>query len=694
MSKKVELKNIRNFGIIAHIDAGKTTTTERILYYTGKVNRIGEVDDGAATMDWMQQEKERGITITSAVISCNWKGHALNLIDTPGHVDFTAEVERSLRVLDGLVTIFCGVGGVEPQSETVWRQADKYRVPRIAFINKLDRVGADFFQAVKMMKERLGANAVPIQLPIGQGEMFVGHIDLIRMKSIIYDEKTLGAKWDELEIPNDLVELANDYRTQMIEAISEYDDVLMEKYLEGDEIEEEDIERALRTATLKISVFPVLCGSAIRNKGVQGILDAIIKYLPSPSDLPPVRGENPYTGRIELRNPSDEDHFSALAYKIQTDPFVGRLTYFRVYSGTAVSGSTVQNVNEGKKERLGQILRMSADKRQEIKEIRAGDIVAAVGFRVTKTGHTLCDPKHPILLETMKFPEPVISVAIEPRTKADEQKLTVSLAKLAEEDPTFQIKTETETGQLVISGMGELHLEVLKDRLVLEFKVHANFGRPQVAYRETIQDFVRCEGRFIKQTGGKGHYGHVVLEIQPNDPGKGLLFENQIVGGKIPKEFIRPIIEGIKGAMSTGVLAGYPLVDIKATLVDGSYHDVDSSELSFKIAGSMALRDGAERANPVLLEPMMDLEVVTPEEYMGDIMGDLGGRRGKIRGITPKDDAQVIVATVPLSEVFGYATILRNLSQGRAIFTMQFSNYEKVVGEESKKVMAQMGLVV
>lgn len=694
MSKQVQLKNIRNFGIIAHIDAGKTTTTERILFYTGKVTRIGEVDDGAATMDWMQQEKERGITITSASISCKWKDYVLNLIDTPGHVDFTAEVERSLRVLDGLVTIFCGVGGVEPQTETVWRQADKYKVPRVAFINKMDRVGSDYFQAVQMIRDRLGANAVPIQLPMGQGDMFVGLIDLVRMKAVVYDEKTLGSTWEELDIPNDLLGMAKQYRTQMIEAISDHDDILMEKYLDGRKIDEEDLHRALRQATLDVSIFPVLCGSAIRNKGVQRLLDAIVRYLPSPLDMPPVSGENPYTGRTETRNPSDDEPFSALAFKIKTDPFVGRLTYFRVYSGTALSGATVQNVNEGKKERFARLLRMSANKREEINKVRAGDIAAAVGLRLTQTGHTLCDPKHPILLETMNFPEPVISVAIEPRTKADEERLTNSLGKLAEEDPTFQVKIDSETGQTVISGMGELHLDILGDRLVREFKVHANFSRPQVAYRETIQEWARSEGRFIKQTGGKGHYGHVVLELEPSEPGKGLEFESKIVAGKIPKEFIRPVAEGIKEAMSTGTLAGYPLVDIKATLVDGSYHEVDSSELSFKIAGSMALRNGVVKANPVLLEPMMDLEVITPEEYLGDVMGDLGGRRAKIRGITSRNDAQVIIATLPLSEVFGYATNLRNITQGRAIFTLQFSHYQKVSEGQSKKVMAEMGLAV
>ncbi|MDZ7260981.1 MAG: elongation factor G [candidate division KSB1 bacterium] len=687
MSKKDAIEKIRNIGIMAHIDAGKTTTTERILFYTGKVHRMGEVDDGAATMDWMVQEKERGITITAAAITCYWKDHRINIIDTPGHVDFTAEVERSLRVLDGAVAIFCAVGGVEPQSETVWRQADKYRIPRIAFINKMDRVGADFYQAVDMMKTRLGARPIPLQIPMGEGEMFTGLIDLIRMKAVIYHEESLGSTFEEREIPHDLKDRAVKYRTQLLEAVSEYDDLLLEKYLEGAEIEEEEIRAAIRKATLAVSITPVLCGSAIRNKGIQRLLDAIVDYLPSPLDIPAVTGLNPITGKKELRHPSEKEPFSALAFKIMTDPFVGKLTYFRVYSGKVVTGSQVYNANTGRKERLGRILLMSANKREDVDEASCGEIVAAVGLREAKTGHTLCDEKKPILLETMKFPEPVISVAIEPKTKADQDKLGESLNRLADEDPTFQIKTDPETGQTIISGMGELHLEILVDRLLRDFKVGANVGRPQVAYKETIRNKVRTEGRFIRQSGGRGQYGHVVLEIEPSLNGKGFEFENKIKGGTIPKEYIPSVAEGIKEAMSSGVLAGYPLVNIKATLVDGSYHEVDSSELAFKIAGALALKDGVAKADPVLLEPVMDVEVVVPEEYLGEVVGDLSARRGKMKGIFSRKDAQVVSATVPLKEMFGYATALRSLTQGRAIYTMQFSHYEELPQDEVEKMV-------
>ena len=678
MAKAYPIEKIRNIGIMAHIDAGKTTTTERILFYSGKVHRIGEVDDGAATMDWMEQEKERGITITSAAISCTWKDARINIIDTPGHVDFTAEVERSLRVLDSSIAIFCGVGGVEPQSETVWRQADKYRIPRIAFINKMDRVGADFYKAVDMIKNRLGANAVPVQIPMGQGEMFNGLVDLIKMKGVVYNEATLGTEWNEIEIPNDLIEKATEYRTHLLEAISDHDDTLLEKYLEGHEIEESEIIKVVRKATIDNSIVPVLCGSSFRNKGVQRLMDSIVRYLPSPADMPPIKGLNPYTDKEEVRETKEDDPFSALAFKITTDPYVGRLTYLRVYSGKISSGSSVYNAVTGKRERLNRLLQMSANKREELKEIKCGDIVAAVGLRLTKTGDTLCDAKHPIILESMQFPIPVIKIAIEPKTKADQDKLSESLAKLAEEDPTFQVKVDEETGQTIIAGMGELHLEILIDRLLREFRVDAKVGKPQVAYRETIQEKVKCEGKFIKQTGGKGQYGHVVLEIEPGEAGKGFVFENNIIGGAIPKQFIKPVSNGVKEAMGEGVVAGYPMLDIKATLIDGSSHDVDSSEMSFKVAGAMALRDGVRRANPVLMEPMMKLEIVTPQEYLGDIVGDLKSRRVKVNSMEPRADGQVINATAPLSEMFGYATRLRSLSQGRAIFTMEFMQYAKI----------------
>ena len=673
-----ELRKTRNIGIMAHIDAGKTTTTERILYYTGRIHRIGNVDDGSTTTDWMEQEKERGITITSAAISCQWKDCNINIIDTPGHVDFTIEVERSLRVLDGAVALFCAVGGVEPQSETVWRQADRYRVPRIAFINKMDRTGADFFHALQMIRERLGANAVPIQIPIGSADMFTGVIDLIRMKAMVYKDETLGAKWEDLEIPHELLAKAKEYRTHLLEAVSEYDDTLLENYLHDKPITEEEIRAAIRKAVIDVSMVPVMCGASYKNKGVQPLLDAVNYYLPSPLDMPETKGTHPKTGEELIRKPDPDEPLAALAFKIMTDPYVGKLTYFRVYSGRVEAGSYVYNTVTGKKERIGRLLLMHADKREDVQVARAGDIVAAVGLKDTRTGHTLCNESKQIILESMHFPEPVIAVAIEPKTKADQDRLGESLNKLAEEDPTFKIRTDEETGQTLIAGMGELHLEILVDRLLREFKVHAHVGKPQVAYKETIRRKVEQEGKFVHQSGGRGQFGHVVLEIEPNEPGKGFEFESKIVGGVVPKEYVKPTMEGVKQAMLTGVLAGYPMVDIKVALVFGSYHDVDSSEMAFKIAGSMAFKEGAKKAGPVLLEPMMDVEVVVPEEYMGQVMGDLNSRRGRIRGFVPRKDAQVIAASVPLGDMFGYATALRSLTQGRAIFTMQFSHYEPV----------------
>ncbi len=684
---KDSLAKTRNIGIMAHIDAGKTTTTERILFYTGILHKMGEVHEGAATMDWMAQEKERGITITSAATSCYWRGCRINIIDTPGHVDFTVEVERSLRILDGAVALFCAVGGVEPQSETVWRQADKYRVPRIAFVNKMDRVGADFHNAVEMMRERLGANAVPIQLPIGAGEMFNGIIDLIKMKAVVYNEDNLGTTWEEIDIPEDLAAEAAEHRTHLIEAVSDYNDQLMEKYLEGEEITEDELRDAIRQATIDVSIVPVLCGTAFKNKGVQRLLDAITYYLPSPLDLPAVKGHHPKTEEPLEREASDDAPFSALAFKIMSDPYVGKLTYFRVYSGIIKAGSYVYNSNAGKKERIGRILRMSANKRDDIEEARAGDIVAAVGLKHTKTGHTLCDENKPIILEQMVFPEPVISVAIEPKTKGDQDKLTDSLSKLADEDPTFQVRTDDETGQTIIYGMGELHLEILVDRLLREFKVQANIGKPQVAYKETILEKAEAEGKFVRQSGGRGQYGHAVIILEPSEPGQGFVFENKIVGGVIPREYINPVAEGIKEAMLNGVLAGFPVIDIKATLIDGSYHDVDSSEMAFKVAGSMAFKNAAMKAKPVILEPIMDVEVVVPEEYMGDVMGDLNSRRGRIRGMFPRKDAQVVAASVPLAEMFGYATRLRSITQGRAIYTMQFSHYDPVPQSIAETIM-------
>ncbi len=688
---KSSLEKLRNIGIMAHIDAGKTTTTERILFYSGKVHRMGEVDEGAATMDWMEQEKERGITITSAAISCVWNNYQINIIDTPGHVDFTAEVERSLRVLDGAVAIFCAVGGVEPQSETVWLQADKYHIPRIAFINKMDRLGADFYNAVEMMKSRLHTRPLIIELPVGAGDAFEGIVDLIGMRMLRYDEETLGATWTEDDIPEDMREQADAYRVELLEAISDYDDEIMEKYLAGETIEVPEIHRAIRKATLTTEAVPVLCGAAARNKGVQKLLDAITGYLPSPDDVPPIKGENPYTGKIEARHSSSEEPFAALAFKIQTDPYVGKLTFCRVYSGEINAGETALNPATKKKERFGRLLLMSSNKQQDIKKAQAGDIVAVVGLRETKTGHTLCDPKHPILLEEVTFPVPVITVAIEPKSKADEEKLVNALNALADEDPTFQFKIDEETGQMVISGMGELHLEIIIDRLLREFKVQANVGRPMVAYRETITESVRSDIRFERQAVGKAQFAHVIVDVEPN-PGGMFQFENQLEPGMLPREFIKPVSDGMREAMTSGSIAGYPVIDVKATLVGGSYDDNESSEMSFKIAGSMALQDAVRKAKPVLMEPMMQLEVITPEDYFGSILSDLAGRRAKIEGHGKRGPNQTIKAFVPLAEMFGYATALRNMSQGRAIFTLQFASYEIVSQEVAKKLLQGMGL--
>lgn len=672
------LEKTRNIGIMAHIDAGKTTTTERILYYTGVTYKIGEVHEGTAVMDWMVQEQERGITITSAATTCYWKDHRINIIDTPGHVDFTIEVERSLRVLDGAVAAFDSVAGVEPQSETVWRQANKYGVPRIAFMNKMDRVGADFFMSVKSMVDRLGANPVAVQIPIGAEDKFRGPIDLVRMKAIYFDDETLGAKYVEDEIPEDLMPQAIEYREKMIEALADIDEGIMEKFLGGDEVSPEEIREALRKGTVELKLTPVICGSAFKNKGVQILLDAIVDYLPSPLDVPAVTGVNSSDDSEITRNANDSDPFSALAFKVMTDPYVGQLTFMRVYSGVLSAGSYVFNSSKDSRERVGRLLRMHANKREEIKEVTAGDIAAAVGLKSTLTGDTLCDEKSPIILESIEFPEPVISVAVEPKTKADQEKLSQSLAKLAQEDPSFRVSYNEETGQTLIAGMGELHLEIIVDRLLREFKVGANVGKPQVAYRETIKTGAKAEGKFVRQSGGRGQYGHVYIELEPVEAGNGFEFVNKIVGGTIPREYIPAVEKGIKEAMDTGVLAGYPVVDIKATLYDGSYHEVDSSEMAFKIAGSMAFKDACHKAKPVLLEPIMSVEVVTPEEYMGEVMGDLNSRRGKIQSMEKRGNAQIIKSEVPLSEMFGYATDLRSKTQGRATYTMQFSHYEDV----------------
>ncbi|MEK6693255.1 MAG: elongation factor G [Nitrospirota bacterium] len=686
---RIPLERTRNIGIMAHIDAGKTTTTERVLYYTGVSYKMGEVHEGTAVMDWMVQEQERGITITSAATTCFWKDHKINIIDTPGHVDFTIEVERSLRVLDGAIAVFDAVAGVEPQSETVWRQANKYNVPRIAFMNKMDRVGADFFMSVNSMVDRLGASPVPVQIPIGKEAGFRGPVDLVRMKAYYFEDESRGSKFVEDEIPQDLLPVAREYRDKMVEAIADYDENIMEKYLSGEPIQEEEIKRSLRKATIEMKITPVICGSAFKNKGVQHLLDAVVDYLPSPLDIPPVKGMDIETGEEKERKAKDDEPFSALAFKIMTDPFVGQLTFIRVYSGTLKSGSYVYNPKKGTRERIGRILKMHANKREEIKEVYAGDIAAVVGLRAM-TGDTLCSENHPIMLEAMEFPEPVISVAIEPKTKVDEEKLSMSLGKLAQEDPSFKVSTDDETGQTIISGMGELHLEIIVDRLMREFKVDANVGKPQVAYRETIRSKVKAEGKYIRQTGGRGQYGHVYLELEPQEQGKGFKFENKIVGGVVPREYISAVEKGVKEALESGALAGYPVVDVKVALFDGSYHEVDSSEMAFKIAGSMAFKEGTKKGRPVLLEPVMSVEVVVHEEYMGDVIGDLNSRRGKIQRMQMRGKAQVIGALVPLSQMFGYATDLRSKTQGRATYTMQFSHYEEVPKNISDEIIAKV----
>lgn len=689
VARKFPLEKTRNIGIMAHIDAGKTTTTERILFYTGRVHKIGEVHDGAATMDWMVQEQERGITITSAATTCQWDGHRINIIDTPGHVDFTVEVERSLRVLDGSVAVFCAKGGVEPQSETVWRQADKYGVPRIAYVNKMDIIGADFFRVVDMMKSRLGANAVPIQLPIGYEDTYKGIIDLIDMKAMVYTDD-LGKTSEETDIPEDMKEQAELYRLSMLDAIAESDDELMMKYLEGEELTVEEIKAGIRTATIACKMTPVLCGSSYKNKGVQPLLDAVVAYMPAPTDVAAIKGISPDNGDEDERPASDEKPFAALAFKIMADPYVGKLTFFRVYSGKLDSGSYVYNSTKGRRERVGRILQMHANHREEIESVYTGDIAAAVGLKDTTTGDTLCDEKNPIILESMVFPAPVISVAVEPKTKADQDKMSVALARLAEEDPTFRMHTDTETGQTIISGMGELHLEIIVDRMLREFKVDCNVGKPQVAYRETIRKTVKAEGKFVRQSGGRGQYGHCWLELMPQKPGEGFVFESKIVGGVIPKEYISPIEAGVKEALETGVLAGYPMVDIKVTVYDGSYHDVDSSEMAFKIAGSMGFKAGAAKADPALLEPYMKVEVIVPEEYMGDVIGDLNSRRGRIEGMEARAGAQAIRSFVPLAEMFGYATDLRSKTQGRGNYSMEFDHYEEVPRNISEAIVAKM----
>jgi elongation factor G len=675
---------------MAHIDAGKTTTTERILYYTGVSHKIGEVHDGAATMDWMEQEQERGITITSAATTCMWREQRINIIDTPGHVDFTIEVERSLRVLDGAVAVFCSVGGVEPQSETVWRQADKYGVPRIAFVNKMDRIGADFFRGVSMIRERLKANPVPLQLPIGSEENFKGVVDLVEMKAVVWDEESLGATYQEVAIPADLQELAAEYREKLVEEIASHDDTLMEKYLGGEELGREEIMAAIRKATIDIKICPVICGSAFKNKGVQNLLDAVIDYLPSPLDIPAIKGVDADSGAEIERRADDSEPFAALGFKIMTDPFVGQLTFIRVYSGVLESGSYVYNATKGKKERIGRLLKMHANKREEIKEVYAGDIAAAVGLKYTTTGDTLCSEDKPVILESIEFPEPVIAIAIEPKTKADQEKLGTSLAKLASEDPSFRVKTDEETGQTIISGMGELHLEIIVDRLMREFKVQANVGKPQVAYRETISKKVKVEGKFVRQSGGRGQYGHVWLEVEPQEPGKGYEFVDAIKGGVVPREYIPAVDKGIQEAMDHGVMAGFPVVDIKVTLIDGSYHEVDSSEMAFKIAGSMGFKEGCSKATPVLLEPIMSVEVVVPEEYMGTVVGDLNSRRGRIMGMDSRAGAQVVSSMVPLAQMFGYATDLRSATQGRATYTMTFDHYEQVPKSVAEEIVAKV----
>ena len=690
MPRKVSLENTRNIGIMAHIDAGKTTTTERILFYTGITYKIGEVHEGTATMDWMVQEQERGITITSAATTCFWNDIRINIIDTPGHVDFTAEVERSLRVLDGAVAVFDAVAGVEPQSETVWRQADKYRVPRIAFMNKMDRPGADFFASMESMKKRLLARPVPVQIPLGREEEFKGVIDLITMKGVLYKEETLGASYEEIDIPDQYKAQAEEWRHKMVELVVETDDSLLEKYLAGEEIEAKDLRAALRRGTCSLQFTPCLCGSSFKNKGVQPLLDSIVYYLPSPLDVPPFSGIDPDTQETVEITVSDDSPFSALIFKIMTDPFVGQLAFFRVYAGSLEAGSTVYNTTRQRNERIGRLLKVHADKREEIKEVFSGDIAAAVGLRDVRTGDTICDKKHPVLLESMEFPTPVIAVAIEPKTREDQDKLGFAMEKLMQEDPTFKVHVDQDTGQTIISGMGELHLEIIVDRLLREFGVGANVGKPQVAYKESLTKPAQGEGRYVRQTGGRGQYGHVKLKLEPGEQGSGFVFENAIIGGSIPKEFIKPIEGGIREAMESGFLAGYPMEDVKAIVYDGSYHEVDSSEMAFKIAGSMAFKAAAKKAGPVVLEPIMRVEVVVPQEYMGDVVGDLNSRRGRVHQIEPRGSSQVVNVFVPLAEMFGYATTCRSLSQGRATYSMHFDHYEQVPKQVSEEIIARV----
>jgi elongation factor G len=691
MARQVPLEKQRNIGIMAHIDAGKTTTTERILFYTGMTHKIGEVHEGTATMDWMVQEQERGITITSAATTCVWGDHRINIIDTPGHVDFTAEVERSLRVLDGAVGVFCAVGGVEPQSETVWRQADRYGVPRIAFVNKMDRIGANFESVVGQIRSKLGKNAVPLQLPIGAEDKFKGVIDLVKMKALMFKDEALGAKYDIEDIPADLRADADHFREKMVESIAESHDELLEKYLGGEQLEEGELKAALREATIAGKITPVLCGTAFKNKGVQPLLDAVVDYLPSPVDIPPIPGTNPNSNEEEVRRAADDEPFAALVFKIMTDPFVGQLAFFRVYSGRLDAGSAVFNSTKGSTERVGRLLKMHANKREEIKEVLAGDIAAAVGLKNVITGDTICEKGKPIVLMAMNFPDPVIAVAIEPKTKSDQEKMGLALGKLMQEDPTFKVHTDTETNQTIIRGMGELHLEIIVDRLVREFNVQANVGKPQVAYREAITRASEAEGKFVRQSGGKGQYGHVKMRFEPiTDGSKDYDFVNDIVGGSIPREYIKPVEQGIKEAMERGILAGYPITGVRAILYDGSYHEVDSSEMAFKIAGSMAFQEGAKKGGPILLEPIMDVEAVTPEEFAGDVMGDLSRRRGKIQQMEERAGAKAIRAFVPLSEMFGYATQLRSMSQGRASYTMQFASYEPAPKNVAEEVIAKV----
>ena len=691
MPRTIPLERMRNIGIAAHIDAGKTTTTERILYYTGRTHKLGEVHEGTATMDWMEQEQERGITITSAATTCEWRDIQINIIDTPGHVDFTAEVERSLRVLDGAVAVFDAVAGVQPQSETVWRQADKYSVPRICFINKMDRVGADFYNSVETIISRLKCKPVAIELPVGAEDQFKGVINLVEMKAMLWRDETLGAEYDTVDIPADMLDKAQEYREKMIEAVAEHDDKLFEKFIEGQPISNDEIRAGIRKATIALKLFPVICGSAFKNKGVQTMLDAVVDYLPSPLDVPPVEGiDVDHPEKVIVRKASDDEPFSALVFKIMTDPYVGQLAFFRVYSGSLKSGDSVFNVAKGRKERVGRLLRMHANKREDIQEIRAGDICAAVGLRTVSTGDTICDDDHPVALESIDFPTPVIQLAVEPKTKADQEKLGVAIQKLAQEDPTFRVNTDPETGQTILSGMGELHLEIIVDRMMREFGVGANVGKPQVAYRETVRKMAEAEGRHVKQSGGRGQYGVVKLRIEPLPSGSGFEFVNDIFGGSIPKEFINPVENGVKEALEGGILAGFPMSDVKVTLYDGSYHDVDCSEMAFKIAGSIGVKEAARRAKPVLLEPIMAVEVVVPEEYMGDVIGDLNSRRGRIEGMELRGTTQIIKSSVPLAEMFGYATELRSRTQGRGSFTMHFGKYEEVPGSIAEEIVSKV----